>query len=91
MCGIAGCINLKLEQIGNLDGSLNAMSRLMAHRGPDGEGTWMHSNAHVGLAHRRLSIIDLSANPHRYIKNTKREETSSAFSFFFYSFYFFFY
>jgi len=32
----------------------------MAHRGPDGSGLWASSNGEVGLAHRRLSIIDLS-------------------------------
>jgi asparagine synthase (glutamine-hydrolysing) len=35
------------------------MNRLLAHRGPDGEGTWMHDRGHVGFAHRRLEIIDL--------------------------------
>ena len=34
------------------------MCRLIAHRGPDGEGVWMQGP--VGLGHRRLSIIDLS-------------------------------
>src|SRR6185295_1545474 len=32
----------------------------LRHRGPDGEGRWLHANEHVGFAHRRLSIIDLS-------------------------------
>ncbi len=32
----------------------------MQHRGPDGEGVWISDNRAVGLAHRRLSIIDLS-------------------------------
>jgi asparagine synthase (glutamine-hydrolysing) len=35
------------------------MSQTLTHRGPDGEGIW--TNGHVGLAHRRLSIIDLRA------------------------------
>jgi asparagine synthase (glutamine-hydrolysing) len=35
------------------------MNRLLAHRGPDGEGTWLHDRGHVGFAHRRLEIIDL--------------------------------
>lgn len=32
----------------------------MAHRGPDGTGEWWSSDGRVGLAHRRLAIIDLS-------------------------------
>ena len=39
------------------------MNRIMAHRGPDGEGYGMYETdtAKVGLGHRRLSIIDLTA------------------------------
>src|SRR5580704_5959678 len=32
----------------------------MAARGPDGEGLWISPDARVGLAHRRLSLLDLS-------------------------------
>lgn len=32
----------------------------MAHRGPDGAGTWVSPNERVGLGHRRLAIIDLA-------------------------------
>ena len=34
------------------------MTRALAHRGPDGEGTFV--DGHVGFGHRRLSIIDLA-------------------------------
>lgn len=34
------------------------MNDLLAHRGPDGEGTWVRSDGRVGLAHRRLAIMD---------------------------------
>lgn len=37
------------------------MSAVMAHRGPDGEGVWADPGLGVGLAHRRLAIIDLEA------------------------------
>ena len=36
------------------------MSRLIAHRGPDGQGEWLDPDMRTGLAHRRLAIIDLS-------------------------------
>lgn len=37
-----------------------AMLNQIAHRGPDGSGFWCDSNIGLALAHRRLSIIDLS-------------------------------
>jgi asparagine synthase (glutamine-hydrolysing) len=37
------------------------MRDTMAHRGPDGSGLWMSSDQRIGLGHRRLAIIDLSA------------------------------
>lgn len=36
------------------------MNKLLAHRGPDGEGSWFHPTNFVGFGHRRLSIIDLN-------------------------------
>lgn len=56
MCGIAGILSTG----GNYQPSLpelQAMSGLLAHRGPDGEG--FHLQKNIGLAHTRLSIIDL--------------------------------
>ena len=38
-----------------------AMRDTMAHRGPDGGGTWVPRDGRIGLGHRRLSIIDLSS------------------------------
>jgi asparagine synthase (glutamine-hydrolysing) len=61
MCGIAGIIG----RVGkpNRD-ALRRMNHAMAHRGPDGEGYWEASPDTRGwgvmLAHRRLSILDLS-------------------------------
>jgi asparagine synthase (glutamine-hydrolysing) len=58
MCGIAGqyCFGG-----GKPDTDLlSRMSRILAHRGPDGEGTRICGSA--GLVHRRLAIIDLSAD-----------------------------
>ena len=59
MCGISGICDLKSRPIPRLDRKLAVMNHLLRHRGPDGEGTWRHPQDRVGLAHRRLSIIDL--------------------------------
>lgn len=54
VCGIAGFY-------GDFDRDLlDQMSGAIAHRGPDGEGTIIIPESGLGLAHRRLSIIDLS-------------------------------
>jgi len=60
MCGIAGMIQLDAERIPDLEKRLGVMNTVQKHRGPDGKGIWQHHRGHVGLAHRRLSIIDLS-------------------------------
>jgi asparagine synthase (glutamine-hydrolysing) len=60
MCGISGLLNLSLEPLPNLGKRLQVMDKLLKHRGPDGNGQWMHAHQHIGLMHRRLSIIDLT-------------------------------
>jgi asparagine synthase (glutamine-hydrolysing) len=59
MCGICGAIDLRGNPIPDLERRLEVMSSLIAHRGPDDAGIWTHERGHVGLGHRRLSIIDL--------------------------------
>ena len=59
MCGIAGAFNLSGHTVPDLERRLRVMNDLQQHRGPDGEGVWSHRQQHVGLAHRRLSIIDI--------------------------------
>ena len=61
MCGIAGVIALDDCAVDGAARYLQVMNDLLSHRGPDGEGVWLHGNGHVGLAHRRLSIIDLES------------------------------
>jgi asparagine synthase (glutamine-hydrolysing) len=58
MCGICGKVYLDPERAVTPQ-ELARMAATMMHRGPDGEGVW--TEGHVGLAHRRLSIIDLRA------------------------------
>lgn len=58
MCGIAGVVVSRNKTIDRT--RLEAMTNVIAHRGPDGSGLWVSPNGRVGLGHRRLSIIDLS-------------------------------
>jgi len=59
VCGIAGfCGNFGAEL-------LERMNAAQAHRGPDDAGTFFEPEARIGLAHRRLSIIDLSPRGHQ--------------------------
>ena len=61
MCGIAGIVG-RLSEPNRV--ALRRMSDAMAHRGPDAQGTWQSAPGEDGwgalLAHRRLSILDLS-------------------------------
>ena len=59
MCGIVGVVTARNTGIDHA--RLVAMSQALAHRGPDGAGHWIAPNGMVGLGHRRLSILDLSA------------------------------
>jgi len=59
MCGITGFIDFnKLTQ----EYTLNSMINVLSHRGPDGVGTQYDENKNyiIGIAHKRLSIIDLT-------------------------------
>jgi asparagine synthase (glutamine-hydrolysing) len=57
MCGIAGIVSA-LPEGTELRQAARTAARQLAHRGPDDHGDW--NDAHCGLAHRRLAIIDLS-------------------------------
>jgi asparagine synthase (glutamine-hydrolysing) len=57
MCGVAGVVRFDDGPPPSLE-SLAAMAGAIAHRGPDERG--VYRDAHAGLAHTRLSIIDLS-------------------------------
>jgi asparagine synthase (glutamine-hydrolysing) len=62
MCGIVGIASTR--QVGERDW-LAAGQDAMAHRGPDDRGLWWSGDGRVGLAHLRLSILDLSAAGHQ--------------------------
>ncbi|HEY2027962.1 MAG TPA: asparagine synthase (glutamine-hydrolyzing) [Myxococcales bacterium] len=59
MCGISGFVNRDKERPAD-QALLRRMTDVIAHRGPDGDGHFVAGP--VALGHRRLSIIDLSAN-----------------------------
>lgn len=63
MCGIAGSWNVRGR--GEAAHILLAMADSIAHRGPDHTGVWEDKAAGVALAHRRLSILDLSLAGHQ--------------------------
>lgn len=58
MCGLAGFMRWGESDTQTLD-LLRMMGKQIEHRGPDAQGTWF--DQHIGLVHRRLSILDLSA------------------------------
>lgn len=62
MCGIAGIVDprggLRAETIVEMRDTL-------AHRGPDDAGVWMSPDGCVGLGHRRLSVLDVTAAGHQ--------------------------
>ncbi len=60
MCGIAGIYGYRESAPAVDEGSLLRVRDAMLARGPDGAGLWLSQDRRVGLAHRRLAIIDLS-------------------------------
>lgn len=70
MCGIAGIYSYSKKSI-ELE-ELKGMTKVIIHRGPDGEGHWINETRNVGFGHRRLAIIDLTDKGHQpmhYIGN----------------------
>ena len=61
MCGIAGVLHFDAKPVN--ESKLIEMRDILQHRGPDDKGHWIDN--HIGLAHRRLSIIDLGNNGHQ--------------------------
>ncbi|MBL8202136.1 MAG: asparagine synthase (glutamine-hydrolyzing) [Chromatiales bacterium] len=66
MCGIAGI--LRFDGAAPDPGLLRRMTDAIAHRGPDGAGHWQEGP--VALGHRRLAIIDLSADANQPMWST---------------------
>ena len=60
MCGVAGVLDEAGS--GDIEQHVIAMTEAVHHRGPDAGGYWTDPSAGVALGHRRLSVVDLSAN-----------------------------
>jgi asparagine synthase (glutamine-hydrolysing) len=58
MCGIVGILNRDMQRPIDRE-ILEKMTDMMSYRGPDERG--IHISGHIGLGHRRLSIIDLAS------------------------------
>lgn len=59
MCGVAGIYSYNIHGPAVSPHELRLMRDHMLSRGPDGAGEWYSQANRAGLAHRRLSIIDL--------------------------------
>ncbi len=83
MCGIAGFFNGKEdyragEGEGKWKGVLRKMNRSQKHRGPDEDGIFLAG--HCGLAHVRLSIIDLLTGQQPMIRREGEYEWAIAYN-----------
>ncbi|OZB53437.1 MAG: asparagine synthase (glutamine-hydrolyzing) [Stenotrophomonas sp. 14-69-23] len=71
MCGLAGILQSQARlQEAELTALAGAMGDALAHRGPDDRGVWVDAAAGVALAHRRLSILDLSPLGHQPMRSS---------------------
>ena len=61
VCGIAGAVGRHGGDLALLD----AMRTCIAHRGPDGDGTWTDPSGAAGLAHQRLAVLGLGPEGHQ--------------------------
>jgi asparagine synthase (glutamine-hydrolysing) len=68
MCGITGVLAFS-DALRVDEPTVGAMGDTLRHRGPDDGGTLVRAEDRVGLGHRRLSIIDLSASGHQPMGN----------------------
>ena len=57
MCGIAGIFHFDMDRTVDRT-TLERMTNVLLHRGPDGKGFYIDKS--IGLGHRRLAVIDLS-------------------------------
>jgi asparagine synthase (glutamine-hydrolysing) len=63
MCGIAGIFHFSGSPVEKQE--IDKLTDAVAHRGPDGRGTWFNKEADIAFGHRRLSILDTSEKGHQ--------------------------
>ena len=63
MCGFVGIYSVDQNSINSE--ILLTMSQTLVHRGPDDSGIWIDAYARIGLAHQRLSVVDLTTAGHQ--------------------------
>ncbi|NJO13114.1 MAG: asparagine synthetase B, partial [Gammaproteobacteria bacterium] len=62
MCGLAGFLtSTPGRREDAMKHAVAGMTATLVHRGPDAGGLWVDASAGIALGHRRLSILDLSA------------------------------
>jgi len=69
MCGIAGFWQAPGARAADPAAIARAMADTLIHRGPDDAGVWVDLEAGIALAHRRLSIVDLSPEGHQPMRS----------------------
>lgn len=65
MCGLVGFIRKSKLSSGVIESIVMSMANQLVHRGPDDAGVWSDDSIGIALAHRRLSILDLSQSGHQ--------------------------
>lgn len=70
MCGIAGFLAAPCSPAEDVADRARKMAEAIVHRGPDDSGVWQDADICIALAHRRLSILDLSPAGHQPMHST---------------------
>lgn len=60
MCGFAGFLGFDSKQLHEVKSVGLKMGKAINHRGPDGQGLWIDTEAEACLSHRRLAVIDVT-------------------------------
>ncbi|MDB5904082.1 MAG: asparagine synthase, glutamine-hydrolyzing, partial [Betaproteobacteria bacterium] len=71
MCGFAGFLQTgRVVASDAMAAVAGRMADTLLHRGPDDRGVWIDAESGIALGHRRLSIIDLSAEGHQPMRSS---------------------